>query len=306
MRKWTSRRMAFLAVLISVSIVFIIVGVRLFPPAILPNLRFSVEGLPIKITGLLFGPILGGITAAIADVLSYLFVPGIYSVYYFFGILITGIVPGVVIFVYNLIKKHYVNEAILDRLYRKMSNYSNSTKFNPWQKEQAISRLQVKINKVTSWGAKDHRILKNIYMLSSIAIISITILTINGAIYFIGDQPGVLEKFQWIKNKYVFMALISTGSISMNLILIVGRFYLKLENYLILVPIIIFSAILEPIVVAIVSYGDVANQILPSYEVALVSHILISPIKIWVNTIVIFISYKIISPLVFKKQSNSY
>lgn len=70
----------------SVSVVATIIVSITIPITVLPPIRIAFEGLMIKITGYMFGPIIGIICAAVTDILVMLFVPSYIIVYYIFGL----------------------------------------------------------------------------------------------------------------------------------------------------------------------------------------------------------------------------
>lgn len=112
-RHITVRTIAFLSILIAISVVFVIIGVRLFPPSVLPGLRFSFLGIPIKITGYIFGPAVGLITGIFSDLIAFLYVPSTYSPYFTLAAAMTGLVPGL---------SHVVYHVWFERIYNKKEN----------------------------------------------------------------------------------------------------------------------------------------------------------------------------------------
>ena len=93
-KKWSSKRIAFVSVLIAISVVFFLISVRIIPISALPSYKFSFIGLPVKITGFIFGPIIGMLTGILADLISFLLVPTYYHYLYTISISIAGFIPG--------------------------------------------------------------------------------------------------------------------------------------------------------------------------------------------------------------------
>ncbi|MGY6172099.1 hypothetical protein ACW95P_01990 [Candidatus Mycoplasma pogonae] len=308
MKKWTSRRIAFLAILTATAVVFVIIGVRVAPFAIIPVFRFSIIGLPIKITSLIFGPILGAFTAIISDVLSLLFVPGIFSYHYSISLIITGIVPGIVVWFYRKIVNRYYSDENLDVKYQKrIAKLQANLDIDPVNREQKIAKYQIKLTANQNKQEKDKdKKLKLIYLVSGIFFLVLTVSLISGTILNIKNVDEVFANSKWIKDKYAFIGLLSAGSITMILGIILGFFKMKTKNFLNVIPIIVFSAILEPITTVIAAMGDLQIKLYDDLQSAIISHIIFSPVKIWINTIVIYISYMIVSPLIFRKESNGY
>lgn len=270
-RIWSNKIISFVAVLIAVSIIFLIIGVSIFPPAILPTFRFSFIGLPIKITGLIFGPIIGIAVAILSDFLSQFYVPSLYSWVYTFALILNALIPGLVMLIFKF---------FIDNKYEKKLIQKNIDK--------------IKINKQ----------ILNLYLYLGIFFLLLVIIFLGGFLSFFSEE--FFKNNNYIKNKYVFIAIMLISPVLIILFLILARFKISPKNFKILVPIIVFSAILEPLAVSLLSYGDVLTEIAPNFETALITHILTTPVKLWVNSTVIYVTYKIVSPLIFKKQVNSY
>lgn len=114
-------KISFVAIFISISVIMLIIGVRLAPFAILPNFRLSIIGLPIKITGFIFGPIVGFLTGLLADLITFLFIPGVYSWYYTLHLSLTGFIPGIFFWFFVIKgKKWFEKKRILERLEQKI------------------------------------------------------------------------------------------------------------------------------------------------------------------------------------------
>ncbi|UVD81596.1 hypothetical protein NV226_02625 [Mycoplasma iguanae] len=310
MRIWTNKNIAFAAILISVSVVFVIVGVKIFPPTALPMFRFSFIGLPIKVTGLLLGPFIASVVAIISDFLSFLFVPTVYSVYYSIALVITGLVPGLVMLFYSkFISKRYANEKMLVRNQKLIDKFENqiTLESEKWtykttsKIKNKINKLQKRNAKITGWG-NDDKLKRNLYMYSSVTILLVIILIVMALIANIDQE--ILNQGNFIKNKPILMVFTSIGTLSMVAFIIFARFKMTNKRYFALIPIIVFSAILEPIATITLSYGDVQAKIFTSLETAIISHLITAPVKIIVNTAVIFLSYLIVSPLFLKKQNR--
>ncbi|TCG11880.1 cysteine--tRNA ligase [Mycoplasma marinum] len=96
MWKWNNKKIAYVSILIAASVVFVIIGSKLFAITTFPSFKVAFGGLPIKITGFLFGPLIGSITGVIADLLSFALMPTYYHPIYTFIMAMSGFVPGVV------------------------------------------------------------------------------------------------------------------------------------------------------------------------------------------------------------------
>ena len=104
----------------------------------------------------------------------------------------------------------------------------------------------------------------------------------------------------------------------MFIALFLFRIILKPKTFNSLLPIVVFSALLEIFSTPIISLGDYTtlfndtnHDIFSSFSenkyLTIVSgHFLLSPFKIWVNMLVILFAYKIVSPLIYNKTDNGW
>ncbi len=99
MFKWNTKKIAYVSILVAASVVFVIIGSKLFAITTFPSFKVAFGGLPVKITGYLFGPIIGAITGIIADLLSFALLPTYYHPIYTFIMAMSGFIPGVVYFI---------------------------------------------------------------------------------------------------------------------------------------------------------------------------------------------------------------
>ncbi|MCL6428791.1 hypothetical protein LT335_00339 [Spiroplasma sp. JKS002669] len=93
--RFTTKNIAYITMLTSVSVVMTILVSVTIPITVLPPVRLAIEGLMIKITGYLFGPIIGIISGTITDMLVMLFVPSYINPVYIFCIILTGFFAGI-------------------------------------------------------------------------------------------------------------------------------------------------------------------------------------------------------------------
>ncbi|WP_337892272.1 LytS/YhcK type 5TM receptor domain-containing protein [Mesomycoplasma ovipneumoniae] len=319
MGKLTNMKISFVAIFISISVIMLIIGVRLAPFALLPNFRFSIIGLPIKITGFIFGPIVGFLTGFLSDLITFLFIPGVYSWYYTLSLSLTGFIPGIFFWFFVVQgKKWFQKEKILERLgdkiftqKREIFNYTyhaishNSKDANLERKmRQNLLRLQKKVAKVQGWT--EEKALLNFYWISSFFVLALIAAAVISTVMF--NSSIDFSKARFISSKTSFLILILFGTFSMIIFLLVARFinfFRKNERYLTLVPIVAFSALHEPIASVLAAKGDVESGALNNFETAFLTHIIISPAKIWINASVIYFTARAVLPLVYKKFSYS-
>lgn len=80
--RFTTKNIAYITVLSAVSVSLTIVVSVTFPITVFPPIRIAFEGLMVKITGYIFGPIIGLMSGIITDGLTLLFVPSYIHIAY--------------------------------------------------------------------------------------------------------------------------------------------------------------------------------------------------------------------------------
>ncbi len=100
-RTWNNRKIAFVAILIATSVSFVLIFNAFFPLTALPPFKLAAGGLPVKITGFIFGPIVGGLTGAISDLISFIFRPTYYHFYFTLAWIASGVIPGIIGYLMN-------------------------------------------------------------------------------------------------------------------------------------------------------------------------------------------------------------
>ena len=103
-KTWTNKKIAFVSILIAASVAFVLIFTRIAPIASLPSFKLMAGGLPVKLTGYIFGPLIGMVTGAISDIVSFTLTPTYIHWWYTIAFSMAGAVPGVVGFLMN---KHW-------------------------------------------------------------------------------------------------------------------------------------------------------------------------------------------------------
>ncbi|QJB70927.1 substrate-specific component FolT of folate ECF transporter [Mycoplasma sp. 1654_15] len=311
MKKWSNKSIAFIAIFVSITVIMLIISVRVFPPSILPTFKYSVVGLPVKLTGFIFGPIVGFLTGVLSDLITFIFVPSLYSVFYTIYLGVTGFIPGIFFWIcVKQGKKYFSNANVIKRYEGKIQLLK--TKIISETREQVradiekkILHFEAKIKKIEGYEYDKHWL--NFSWIFNSIIVAIVIISISTAIFLVPDE--IVEKNKFIKKKLYGILLILFGSSSMIVFLFVTRFFkffIKNDRYLRIAPIVAFSALHEPIGNIIVATGDVQAGVLDRFDIALIGHFLTSPIKIWINLSVIYLASSVIIPMVNNKTFYSY
>lgn len=112
---WNNKKISYVGVLIAVSVVFVLIGSMILAITSFPTFKVAFGGLPIKLTGYIFGPIIGIVTGAIADFLSFIYLPTYYHIAYTIIMILAGLIPGMVMLFFkkiNISKKYYLIIAV--------------------------------------------------------------------------------------------------------------------------------------------------------------------------------------------------
>ena len=311
-KKWNSKRIAFVSVLISISVVFFIISVRILPVSALPSFKFAFIGLPIKITGFIFGPIVGVVTGVLSDLISFILVPTYYHYLYTIAIAIAGFVPGFAgYWFFN------VNEMFFPSKY-KISKFKETIQFFKKQYEEAlikgnaediqyfserIAYYEVKVILLENKSRPNAMI--NFSFISALVIIVMQV----GIIFYIftnlNDSLFIHNRF--VKNKYFYLLLTTSGFGLMGIFMILYRVFLRkrFQTFIELMAIISFSAIIEFINTFVLSMADTLT-LKTDFWVNLTTQSLFGPFKIFFNIVIILATYKVVSPLIRVKEGNNF
>ncbi len=104
MRKLTIKQLTNISLLIAISVGMVYFGMLMMGMSSIPNLRAGFAGIPIKMAGFIYGPVVGVATGAIADILGILVFPTFYHPGYTIDLMIAGFIPGVIGVMYRKYK----------------------------------------------------------------------------------------------------------------------------------------------------------------------------------------------------------
>lgn len=306
---WTIKKITFVSILIAISVVFAILGATIIPITSLPTYKISFTGLPVKISGYIFGPIIGLFVGLLTDLISILFLPSYYHPYYTLASGINGFIPGIVGVMFFKFFKVFFNprrkEFSLDSKIEKEKKLYEKSNFTNQKLAKKIELLTQRKEKLTKANT-DKRVdsfLTFVFMIAVAFFIVITILFNYVLIFNILSKKQIADSF--LRKPEYLMLLASSGFILMFFYVIISKFFLKSEKYYTIIPIVVFSALLEFANVNVISLADEASLNI-SYVTAMFNHIITAPIKIWVNLVVVYYSYKIIIFLINKNSKNSW
>lgn len=320
MNRWDSRRIAFISILIAMSISFVVIGAQAAAlSAAVPSFKLALSGLPIKIIGYLFGPITGFITGFITDVLSFVFIPAFYHPLYSVALGVSGLVPGLAAVYFNSTTKKFKKTNYIRNLNKKRILLEHELKINLTKEiklenkinklENKISKINNKITEIQGWKTEKKQISFAYWSCISIITVSLAIMVV--ATLFLIPQSTLDNYFQdkgilnFLKDKIYFIILIAIGFASTIILATVARFKMKEKRFLQFAAIISFVVVTEYANLPIVALADektISVDFIASYVGSLAS----SPIKIWMNLIIISFSIHIVIPIIEKKTNNGY
>ena len=151
MNKWDSKRIAFIAILIAMSISFVIIGTRFVAITSFPSFKLSLAGLPIKIIGF--------ITGFTTDIISFIFMPAFYFPLYSVALGVSGMLPGLSAIFFNYFYKKLSKTNAIKRNNMKLTLIFHEIKIsllNNNQKklqnlEKKYHQLMIKNDKIKEW-----------------------------------------------------------------------------------------------------------------------------------------------------------
>ena len=278
----------------------------------MPSLKFSFIGLPVKITGFIFGPFVGVITGILADLISFILVPTYYHYLYTIAVAVAGFVPGLcAYYFFNLNEMFFSNKYKIFKFteivsfFKKQYNESilkgNSEDIEYFS--EVIAYYEVKI--ILLENKKKQTSMINFAFISAILILVAQIVLILAI--FSRLDPSYFEHNRFIKNKLFYLFLTVSGFAGMILALILYRVFLrkKYETFIEIMGIVSFCAILEFINTILLAWAD-TSTLKTDFWLNLTSQAITSPIKIFWNLAIILTTYKIISPLIKSKEGARF
>ncbi|WP_029608661.1 folate family ECF transporter S component [Mycoplasma simbae] len=316
--KWSIRKITFIGILIAISVAFFLIVFQLMPFISLPAYKISIIGLPIKITGFIFGPIVGGFVGAVSDLISFMFVPTYFNVLFLVAAILDGVIPGIVSWIFLRLIKFLFGGKFRDSIYEESINHLfnklDILKQSPQRNENKIKKIERKIiklyydrNKKQEKQSKKTELM-NINLIVCVSILTLVMLLVTYLIGFKISEKTIASGI--IPNRWILLPLMLSGYLAMLVFIVFARFKLKSSLYLIIVPIVVFSALIELFNVPILSFAEKqsieASSASSNLFVYMFQHIILSPVKIWWNMFIIFFTYKIVSPLIYKNHSITY
>ncbi|MGX9372637.1 hypothetical protein [Mycoplasma sp. 3398] len=311
-KKWNPKRIAFVGVLIAISVVFFLISVRILPISALPSFKFGFIGLPIKITGFIFGPFVGMITGVLADFISFALVPTYYSFLYTIAVAIAGFIPGIASYYF-----FNISELFFSRNYR-IYKYKQIVEFFKIQFAEALAKgnsedLQYFSEKIAFYEVKiiilenkpRPTAMMNFSFISTLVLLSLQILII--VTIFSKLDNSIFEHNRFVKNKTFYILLTTSGFIGMILFVVIYRLFVrkKYQTFLEVMAIISFSALLELANTVLLAWAD-TQTLKTDFWVNFTGQTLTGPVKIFFNLAVILATYRVVASLVKTKEGDRF
>ncbi len=263
--KFTTKNITYIALLSAASVTLTVLITYFAPVTVLPTIRISFEGLMIKITGLIFGPIVGVFSGLITDMLCILFIPSYFHIAYTFTVVFYGFMAGISYSFSKKIKKSfllYLISSIFVIIF--MIFFTFFVQYFPMSEYSGV------VHRETT-EAISHWTLSIIVILSGVGVFAFqTIVYIWYLIYNNRANKKNIEEKKRILNIDIFTI------ITLN---VLTEFYLT---------------------ATILPWGDASLFGQKSFAVLVIYHIAEAPVKIFFNTIIIYITFRTVAPLVNK------
>ena len=257
--RFTTKNIAYITLLSAVSVTVTVIVSITFPITVFPPIRIAFEGLMVKITGYIFGPIVGLLSGILTDGLSLLFVPSYIHISYLIVIASYGFLSGCVMALKRASGRHQWILFWLTNLF------------------------------VFVFGAC--AVIFTIYNSSSSSISLFHGLNVSktGLVYVIG------------------VGTLGTLAILWIIYFVYWRIDRTMRKWYELLPIIMLCIVCEYWVTTLISaWGDIAfltaaqGNSSANYGLTMIARLAMAPLKIVFNTIVIYITYRALSPLIAK------
>lgn len=268
-KTWSNRKIAFVSILVATSVAFVLIFTRIAPIASLPSFKLMAGGLPVKLTGYIFGPLIGAITGALSDIISFTLTPTYIHWWYTLAFALAGFIPGVIGYLMN---KRW-----------------QSTKEVEKERENKVSN----VNFFITLG-----ILASIFVGMLIFLLFRTD-EVNNAIkdsmvknkwaFMVISCAG---SFSMFFATIIFRFVLKTKTFNEILPIIAFSALLEVVN----TPLVVFGDMAS---------WDLGNST-RDFITILTGHLLLSPVKIWGNMLIILFAYRIVSPLIYKKTGNGW
>lgn len=317
MRKWNSKRIAFISILIAMSISFVIIGAQAFAISSFPSFKLSLVGLPVKIVGFLFGPLIGLLVGITTDILSFVFVPIFYHPLYSLALGITGMLPGFFSLIFRFVYKQTSDEYKIDRLMEKRISFehffqkafidNDQTLLKKY--EDKIKLTNQKINDYKNGKYKNTRM--NLILILSVILVAVILVVVSSTTFFMIPQTAINDFVSeknlpsFFENRFSYLGLIWIAGGTSIILLFICRFKMKERTFADFAPILLFVIATEYINLAVIAFAD-QEAIHLEFIISFISSLLTSPVKVWMNLIIITFAIKIVLPLIEKKTFNGY
>ncbi len=258
MKRWSNRKIAVVGLFIAIGIVLVILGNAFVT---IPSFKTALAGAPVKITGFLLGPVAGGASGIVVDLLSLLYRPTFYFPGYTLDMIMVGVIPG---FVFLLQKRSL-------------------------KKAKAAGRDV----------ASNNSILFLIIFATLFVLLAATIFIVvipNSFFQPVVTKNGEVTK-PLITNKWIYLILIDTEVAISLIVIFILKFYLRKMNFNNLLPIITFCFFIEYYLIFSTPLWDKITLGIP-YSVGVTFRITFATVKMWFNVTVLYFIWKVIHPMI--------
>lgn len=278
---FTTKNITYITMLSACSVTITVIVSRIVPVTVLPPIRISFEGLMVKASGFIFGPIVGFISGIVTDSLCMLFIPSYFHVAYLISMGFYGFIAGLIGVLNRNCKDKKWIIFLISNLF--VIGFISFMAYYTFQIQSLISIY--------------HNIKLPSYIVTTILFItSGFILFFQFIIFFI----SLFLKLQKSKNSFFYNNHFFKRSTKK----------IKLIDFDGNIIAILFLAILTEYLISslIIPWGDVSivspikrsSNLSDGYLGIFLYRLIEAPIKIIVNTLIIYITWKSVSVLIKK------
>lgn len=263
--RFTTKNIAYITILSAVSATVTIIISIIMPITVFPAIRIAFEGLMVKISGFIFGPIVGLLSGIITDLIVMLFIPSYVHVAYIIVIALYGFLSGCASSINHAIGKHKWVLFMLTNIFILI--------FGTF----AIA--------ITWYSSLETIVLFVGLEVSKIVLIYIISFGTGGAIIVIWIIMFVYRYFDKTKKHYWDL-------IAIIMLAVVNEYWVTT----------LISAWGDIAFLTISQNKHTENN---GYGVTMITRLAMAPLKVLFNSAIIYITYRAVSPLIHKDTNTN-
>ncbi|MBH8622981.1 hypothetical protein [Spiroplasma sp. hyd1] len=263
--RFTTKNIAYITMLAAVSATVTIIISVTVPITVFPPVRIAFEGLMVKISGFIFGPIVGLLSGVITDLIVMLFVPSYVHVAYIIVIVSYGFLSGCASSINRAVGKHKWVLFMLTNIFIIIFGTFAGvmTWYSPVETITLFAGLEV----------------------SKVVLIYIIGFGTGGTIVIIWIIMFVYRYFDKTKKRYWDL-------VAIIMLAVINEYWVTT----------LISAWGD---IAFLTVSQNKTSGTDGYGVTMISRLAMAPLKVLFNSAIIYITYRAVSPLIHKDTNAS-